>query len=72
MNRREVIAGAGTLALAAGLPGMAFAQTQVSKRPPKAERRFTSKAVEAEIARVKAKLEFAVHFRSTAHDLFRK
>jgi meiotically up-regulated gene 157 (Mug157) protein len=56
MNRREVIAGAGTLALAAGLPRMALAQTQVSKRPPKAERRFTSKAVEAEIARVKKKI----------------
>ncbi|MDP5280747.1 glycoside hydrolase family 125 protein [Sphingomonas sp. DG1-23] len=56
MNRREVIAGAGTLALAAGLPGMAFAQGLVSKRPPKAERRFTSKAVEAEIARVKKKI----------------
>ncbi|NIJ18627.1 hypothetical protein FHS95_000296 [Sphingomonas naasensis] len=56
MNRREVIAGAGTLAMAASLPGMAFAQTQVSKRPARSERRFTSKAVEAEIARVKAKI----------------
>lgn len=56
MNRREVIAGAGTLALAAGLPGMAFAQGLASKRPPVAERRFTSKAVEAEIARVKKKI----------------
>jgi meiotically up-regulated gene 157 (Mug157) protein len=55
MNRREVIAGAGTLALAAGLPGAAFAQ-QASQRPPRAQRRFTSKAVEAEIARVKAKI----------------
>lgn len=56
MNRREVIAGAGTLALAAGLPRAAFAQGFVSQRPPKAERRFTSKAVEAEIARVKKKI----------------
>jgi len=56
MNRREVIAGAGTLAMAASLPGMAFAQAQGSKRPPKGERRFTSKAVEAEISRVKAKI----------------
>lgn len=55
MNRREVIAGAGTLALAAGLPGVAFAQ-QATKRPPKGERRFTSKAVEAEIVRVKKKI----------------
>jgi uncharacterized small protein (DUF1192 family) len=28
--------------------------------------------LEAEIARVRAKLEFAVHFRSTADDIFRK
>lgn len=56
MNRREVIAGAGTLALAAGLPSAAFAQGMVSKRPSKSERRFTSKAVEAEIARVKKKI----------------
>ena len=56
MNRRDVIAGAGTLALAAGLPRAAFAQALVSRRPPKAERRFTSKAVEAEIARVKKKI----------------
>lgn len=56
MNRREVIAGAGTLALAAGLPRAAFAQRFASQRPPKAERRFTSKAVEAEIARVKKKI----------------
>jgi len=55
MNRREVIAGAGTLALAATLPGVASAQ-QASRRPPKGERRFTSEAVEAEIARVKAKI----------------
>ncbi|UZK67701.1 glycoside hydrolase family 125 protein [Sphingomonas sp. M1-B02] len=55
MNRREVIAGAATLAMAASLPGVALAQ-QASKRPPKSERRFTSKAVEAEIARVKAKI----------------
>ncbi|MCX8475188.1 MAG: glycoside hydrolase family 125 protein [Sphingomonas sp.] len=52
MNRREVIAGA----LAAGLPGAAFAQAQVSQRPPRERRRFTSKAVEAEIARVKARI----------------
>jgi meiotically up-regulated gene 157 (Mug157) protein len=56
MNRRDVIAGAGTLALAAGLPRAAFAQAQVSKRPPLAERRFASKAVEAEIVRVKKKI----------------
>ncbi len=28
--------------------------------------------LEAEIDRVKAKLEFAIHFRSTADELFRK
>jgi meiotically up-regulated gene 157 (Mug157) protein len=55
-GRRDVLVGAGALALggmipaAAGAAGAAF----VSKRPPKAQRRFTSAAVEAEIRRVKA------------------
>lgn len=59
-RRREMIAGAGALALTAAIPspGGAGASAQSSarpsKRPPKGERRFTSAAVEAEIARVKA------------------
>ena len=53
-NRREVMAGAGALALASSLPGTARAADFVSHRPAKAERNFTSPAIEAEIARVKA------------------
>ena len=59
-RRRDVIAGAGALALAATSPtsplGAASASAFPSKRPPKGQRRFTSPAVEAEIARVKAKI----------------
>ena len=57
-TRREMMAGAGALAVAATLPGAAFAATSqfASKRPPKAQRRFTSKAVEAEIVRLKRKI----------------
>lgn len=55
-NRRDVMSSAGALAVAAALPGVARAQTRASQRPPKAKRRFTSPAVEAEIARVKAKI----------------
>ena len=59
-RRRDVIAGAGALALAATSPtsplGAASASALPSKRPPKGQRRFTSPAVEAEIARVKAKI----------------
>lgn len=55
-DRRTVIAGAGLAALAATLPGRALAQPFASKRPPAAQRGFTSKAVEAEIARVKARI----------------
>jgi uncharacterized protein len=51
-----MIAGASALGLAAAVPGVARAEQRVSKRPPKSARRFTSKAVEAEIARVKAKI----------------
>ena len=59
-RRRDVIAGAGALALAATCPtsplGAASASAFPSKRPPKGQRRFTSPAVESEIARVKAKI----------------
>lgn len=57
-RRRDVIAGAGALALAAISPSprAASANAFATKRPPRGERRFLSKAVEAEIARVKAKI----------------
>lgn len=57
-RRRDVIAGAGALALAAfpHSPWAASASAFPTRRPPKSERRFVSKAVEAEIARVKAKI----------------
>lgn len=55
--RRDVMAGAGALALSAAFPlGAAGTAGFVSKRPPIGQRRFTSKAVEAEIRRVKAKI----------------
>lgn len=55
-TRRDILAGAGALALTAAMPAMAQAATGsfVSKRPSRGQRRFASKAVEAEIARVKA------------------
>src|SRR3954468_16124291 len=59
MNRREVIvgAGAGALAAATALPMRALAADSfVSKRPPVSARHFVSKAVEAEIKAVKAKI----------------
>src|SRR5690606_25825271 len=57
LSRRDMLSSAGALAVAATLPRAAMAaQRGVSQRPPKAKRRFTSKAVEAEIARVKAKI----------------
>lgn len=57
LNRRDMVAGAGMLALAATLPGCATAaQARTTKRPPEGKRNFTSPAVEAEIARVKAKI----------------
>ncbi|MBW4331958.1 glycoside hydrolase family 125 protein [Stakelama sp. CBK3Z-3] len=52
-SRREILGGAGALALAAALPRTARAATFVSKRPAPAKRNFTSPAIEAEIARVK-------------------
>ena len=55
-NRRDVMAGAGALALATALPSAARAAGFASKRPAPAERKFTSPAVEAEIARVKARI----------------
>jgi len=52
-NRRELIAGAAALAAtSAAAPAFAAAPGFVSKRPPVAERRFVSKAVEAEITRI--------------------
>ena len=55
-NRRDMMKGAGALALAATLPSAARAAPFVSKRPAPANRRFVSRAVEREIARVKAKI----------------
>ena len=58
-RRRDVMAGAAALAVTASLPRAAFAAAaapRVSKRPPRGQRRFVSPAVEAEIARVKAKI----------------
>ena len=55
--RRDMMAGAAALAMTTALPRPAAAAAQLpSKRPPRGERRFTSPAVEAEIARVKAKI----------------
>ncbi len=58
MNRRDILAGAGALGMAAALPARALAAagTLVSQRPPPGARRFTSKAVEAEIRAVKARI----------------
>ena len=49
-NRREIMAGAGALALAAAMPAAARAAAGgfVSKRPAPAQRAFTSPAIEAE------------------------
>jgi meiotically up-regulated gene 157 (Mug157) protein len=56
-RRRDVMTGAAALAVTASLPlAAAAAAPLVSKRPPRAQRRFVSPAVEAEIARVKAKI----------------
>ncbi|HWU96846.1 MAG TPA: glycoside hydrolase family 125 protein [Sphingomonas sp.] len=61
MKRREVMMGAGALAMSAALPVRALAAAGqaegfVSKRPPVGQRGFVSKAVEAEIKAVKAKI----------------
>ncbi|GAA4769698.1 glycoside hydrolase family 125 protein [Stakelama sediminis] len=55
-SRREIMAGTGVLTLSAALPSMARAAARTSNRPPLAKRNFTSPAIEAEIARVKAKI----------------
>ena len=58
-RRRDVMTGAAALAVTASLPRAASAAAAaplVSKRPPRGQRRFVSPAVEAEIARVKAKI----------------
>ncbi len=58
-RRRDVMTGAAALAVTASLPraaSAAAAAPRVSKRPPRGQRRFVSPAVEAEIARVKAKI----------------
>ena len=58
-SRREIMAGAGALALAAAMPAAARAAAAgsfASKRPAPAQRAFTSPAIEAEISRVKAKI----------------
>ncbi|MFZ3482248.1 glycoside hydrolase family 125 protein [Sphingomonas sp. 3-13AW] len=56
LGRRDVMIGAGAMALAAAVPAGAQGTKFVSKRPPRAQRRFVSTAVEAEIRRVKAKI----------------
>lgn len=58
LSRRDVVTGASALAVSAAIPtATAAAPTGfASKRPPPGQRRFTSPAVEAEIARVKAKI----------------
>ncbi|QCB44492.1 glycoside hydrolase family 125 protein [Sphingomonas sp. PAMC26645] len=56
-RRRDVMTGAAALAVTASVPRAASAAApRVSKRPPRGQRRFVSPAVEAEIARVKAKI----------------
>ena len=54
IDRRMLIAGAAALGLAG--PLRAAAPSFVSKRPKLGDRRYTSRAVEAEIARVSAKI----------------
>ena len=57
LRRRDVMTGAAALAVTASVPRAASAAApRVSKRPPRGQRRFVSPAVEAEIARVKAKI----------------
>lgn len=58
LSRRDVVTGASALAVSAAMPSaVAAAPTGfASKRPPRGQRGFTSPAVEAEIARVKAKI----------------
>ncbi|MGN6374480.1 MAG: glycoside hydrolase family 125 protein [Sphingomonas sp.] len=58
LRRRDVMASAGAFALTAALPAAARAASSsfTSQRPALADRRFTSPAIEAEIARVKAKI----------------
>jgi meiotically up-regulated gene 157 (Mug157) protein len=55
-TRRELMACAGALAIAHSPSRAVAPATFVSKRPPRAERKFTSIAVEAEIKRVSAKI----------------
>ena len=54
IDRRMLIAGAAALGLSG--PLRAATPSFVSKRPKLADRRYTSRAVEAEIARVTAKI----------------
>lgn len=56
IDRRGMLAGAGAIAATAAFPAGAQAAAFISKRPPVSARGFTSKAVEAEIRRVKAKI----------------
>jgi meiotically up-regulated gene 157 (Mug157) protein len=59
IDRRDMMAGTAAATLATMLPAVARAAATpafASKRPPKAQRRFVSPAVEAEISRVKAKI----------------
>ncbi len=56
MNRRDMLAGSAALAVTGAMPLRAATTGLASKRPPVAQRRFVSKTVEAEIARVKAKI----------------
>src|SRR3546814_3385018 len=65
--RRDVMAGAGALAVASRLPAAAHAASFVSKRPAPGKRNFTSPAIEAEIKRVKAAIADPELARSEEH-----
>ena len=56
ISRRAVLASTGALATAAMMPAALAATPLASRRPPLAQRRFTSRAVEVEIIRVKRQI----------------
>ncbi|MDE2318007.1 MAG: glycoside hydrolase family 125 protein, partial [Xanthomonadaceae bacterium] len=59
LSRRDLLKLIGGSAVAVAWPGIAMAgraQARSSRRPPPARRRFSSAAVEAEIARVQARI----------------
>ena len=56
VTRRDLIVGAGALSVTALRPAPAAAVSFVSKRPPAADRKFVSRAVEREMALIKARI----------------